>query len=329
MQWGQTPQTQNSLWRVFSQQMRGVFFPSFAFTDDSGPRVNNPKSALESYVVITAPHWAFFPNTHTGVCLGGWSGRTISRSLLQLMSLSRWCHLAISSSVVPFSSCLHSFPASGSSPMSWLFPSGSQSMGVSASVFPMNIQGWFSLGLADLISLWIKGLSQYQSINSLTLSLLYGPTLTPIHDSRKAIALTTRTFVSKVMSLLFNMLSKFIIAFLPRSKCLLNFMAVVTIWSDFGVSQNKISRCFHCFPIYLPWSDGTGCHELKFSECWVLSQLFHSLLSLSSRDSSSLLSAIRLCHLHIWDYRYFSQQTWFQLKLPPDWHFSWCTLHVS
>ena len=66
---------------------------------------------------------------------------------------SQWCHPTILSSVLPFSSCLQSFPASGSFPMSWLFPSGDQSIGASASawVLPMNIQGWFPLGLTDLI----------------------------------------------------------------------------------------------------------------------------------------------------------------------------------
>ena len=68
--------------------------------------------------------------------------------------LSRWCHATISSSVVPFSSCLQSFPASRSFPMSQLFTSGGQSIGVSASalVLPMNIQDWFPLGLTGLIS---------------------------------------------------------------------------------------------------------------------------------------------------------------------------------
>ena len=104
--------------------------------------------------------------------------------------LSWWCYLTISSSVVPFSSCLQSFPASGCFPMSQHFPSGGPSIGASAlaSVLPMNIQGWFALGLAGLISLQSKGLSrvfssnQFKSINSLALSFLYGPTRT----SRKA-----------------------------------------------------------------------------------------------------------------------------------------------
>ena len=75
---------------------------------------------------------------------------------------SRWCHPAISSSVIPFSSCLQSFPASGSFPMSQLFTSGGQSIGASASasVLPMNIHDWFPLGLTDLISLQSKGFSR-------------------------------------------------------------------------------------------------------------------------------------------------------------------------
>ena len=75
---------------------------------------------------------------------------------------SRWCHPTISSSVVPFSSHLQSFPASGSSPVSQFFTSGGQSIGVSALalVLPMNIQDWFALGLTDLISLQSQGLSR-------------------------------------------------------------------------------------------------------------------------------------------------------------------------
>ena len=76
--------------------------------------------------------------------------------------LSRWCHPAISSSVTSFSSCPQSFPASGSFPVSWLLASGGQSIGASASrsVLPMNIQGWFPLGLIGLISLLSKRLSR-------------------------------------------------------------------------------------------------------------------------------------------------------------------------
>ena len=74
--------------------------------------------------------------------------------------LSRWCHPTISSSVILFSSCHQSFPASGSFPMNWLFASGGQNIGASASVLPMNIQDWFPLGLTGLISVQSKGLSR-------------------------------------------------------------------------------------------------------------------------------------------------------------------------
>ena len=74
--------------------------------------------------------------------------------------LSRWCHPTIPSSVVPFSSCPQSFPSSGSFQMSQLFTSGGQSIGVSASVLPMNIQNWFPLGWTGWISLQSKGLSR-------------------------------------------------------------------------------------------------------------------------------------------------------------------------
>ena len=104
--------------------------------------------------------------------------------------LSWWCHPTISSSVVPFSSSLQSFPESGSFQMSQFFTSGGQSIGVlaSASVVPMNTQDWFPLGLTGWISLLSKGLSrvfsntQFKSINSLVLSFLYSSTLTSIHD---------------------------------------------------------------------------------------------------------------------------------------------------
>ena len=105
--------------------------------------------------------------------------------------LSQWCHPTISSSVVPFSSCLHSFPASGSYPVSQLFTSSGQSIGVSASVLPMNSQDWSPLGLTGLIFLLSKGLSrissapQLESIYSSVLSLLYGPILTYVHDYQK------------------------------------------------------------------------------------------------------------------------------------------------
>ena len=153
---------------------------------------------------------------------------TNSQSLLKLMS-SEWCHPTISSSVIPFSSCRQSFPASGSFQMSQLFASGGQSIGVSASasVIPMNIQDWFHLGWTGWISLQSKGLKesspapQFEGINSLALSLFYCQLSYLYMTTRKTIALTRWTFVGKAMSLLFNTLSRFVIAVLPRNQHLL------------------------------------------------------------------------------------------------------------
>ena len=85
----------------------------------------------------------------------------------------------------------------------------------------------------------------------------------PYMTTGKTIALTRQTFVSKVMSQLFNMLSRLVIASSKESTSF-NFMAAVTICSDFGAPRNKVWHRFHCFPIYFPWSDGTRCHDLRF-----------------------------------------------------------------
>ena len=106
---------------------------------------------------------------------------------------SRWCHPAISSSVVPFSSCSQSLPASESFPMSQLFEWGGQSTGVSASasVLPMNTQGWSPLGWTVWISCSLRDSQessptpQFKSISSSVLSFLHSPTLTSIHDHWK------------------------------------------------------------------------------------------------------------------------------------------------
>ena len=111
----------------------------------------------------------------------------------------------------------------------------------------------------------------------------------------KTIALTRWTFVGKVISLLFHMLSRLVIAFLPRSKCLLISWLQSPSAMILEPPPNKDSHCFHCFPIYLPWSDGTGCHDL----CFFSMLSFKPTFSLSSftfikRLFSSLLSAIRV-----------------------------------
>ena len=169
---------------------------------------------LFSHLVVSSSLWPHglqhtrlpSPSLTTWACSNSWP-------------LSWWYHSTISSSVAPFSSCPQSFPGSGSFPMSWLFPSGGQSIRASASVLPMNIQGWFPLGLIGLICLLSKELSRVFSSTNIQnhqffdtqpslvqLSLLYMIT-------EKTIGLTVWTFVDKVMLLLFNMLSWFVIAF--------------------------------------------------------------------------------------------------------------------
>ena len=145
---------------------------------------------------------------------------------------------------------------------------------------------------------------------------------------KKTIALIRWTFVGKVMSLLFNILSRLIITFLPRSKHLLISWLQSPSTVILEPPRSKVS---HCFPIY--------CHEVMGPDAmilvfWILS--FKPTFWLSSFTfikrffSSSSLSAIRVVsHLHIWGCWYFSRQSWFQLVLHPAQHFLWCTLHIS
>ena len=146
----------------------------------------------------------------------------------------------------------------------------------------------------------------------------------------KTIALTRRTFVGKVMSLLFNMPSRLVITFLPESKCLL--ISLPQSPSAVILEPDKIKSVTISIvspPIF---------HEVMGPDAmififWMLS--FKPALSLSSYTfikrlfSSSLLSAIRVVSSAYWGYWHFSWQSWFQLVLHPAWHFTWCTLHIS
>ena len=148
---------------------------------------------------------------------------TVSQSLLRLMSIelmmpsSHLIHCLIS-----FFSCPQSSPASGSFLISRLFESGGQSIGASASVLPVNIQDWFPLGF-DLLAVQgnLKSLLQHHNLRASVLrySVFFMVQLSHRYmTTGKTIALTRWTFVGKVMSLLYNVQSRFFIAFLPRSK---------------------------------------------------------------------------------------------------------------
>ena len=208
--------------------------------------------------------------------------------------LCRWCHPVISSFFTPFFSWPRSFPASGFFPLSRLFASGGQH--IIASVFPVNIQGWFPLGLTDLISLQSKGFFRSLQENNLKASDLQCSAFfmvqlsNPYMIPRKIIALIVWTFVGKVMSLLCNTLSRFVIAYLPRSKYLNLPSAVI-----FESWENKICHYFHFCSIYLPWSDGTSFVYMShyfFNISWYLNS------SSTTSQSGHIISA------RITDYRF-------------------------
>ena len=174
-------------------------------------------------------------------------------------SLSWWCHPTISSSVVSFSSCLQSFPASGSFQMSQFFASGGQSTGVSASAsVPSNEYSGlisFRMDWLDLLAVQgaLKSLLQHHSSKASILwhSAFFIVQLShPYMTTGKTIALTRQTFVDKVISLLCNMLSRLVITFLPRSRHLL----ISWLQSPSAVILEPTNKMCHCFSIYLPWS---------------------------------------------------------------------------
>ena len=146
---------------------------------------------------------------------------TNSRSLLKLMAIESVMPPNQEDVCLP---CPQSFPTSGSFSMSQLFTSSDRSIGASTWVLPMNIQGWLPLGLTGLISLPGLRLSIFPSTTVwkkhqfMVLSVLYGLFSHPYMTTGKTIALIIWTFVRKIMSLLFNTLSRFVIVFLPRSK---------------------------------------------------------------------------------------------------------------
>ena len=168
-----------------------------------------------------------------------------SRACANSCPLSQWCHPTTSSLIIPFSSCLQSYPASGSFLMSWLFTSGGQSIGASASasVLSVNIQDWFPLGMTGLISLLSRGLSRVLYSTTVwkhevfnTLPSLWSNSH-PYMTTGKTTALTTQIFIGKVMSLR---------------------LLILWLQSLFAVilepPQNKICHFFHFLPINLPWS---------------------------------------------------------------------------
>ena len=182
--------------------------------------------------------------------------------------LSQWCHPTISSSVIPFSSHFQAFPARSFSNESVLHIRWPKYWSFSFSISPSDEYSAlisFRMDWLDLLAVQgtLKSLLQHHSSKA---SILLHPAflrvqlLHPHMTIGKTIALTRWTSGSKVMSLLLNMLSGLVITFLPRSKCLL----ISWLQSPSAVILEPKKIVCHCFPIYLPWSDGTGCHDLSF-----------------------------------------------------------------
>ena len=164
------------------------------YWDLSSEWVNNVKEKhrLLHWQSVPSLSWVWLCN-HMNCSMPGLPVHHQLPEFTQTRPLSWWCHPTISSSVIPFSSCLQSFPWSGAFQRSQFFTSGGQSIGAStlASVLPMNIQYWFPLGLTGWIpcsprdSQESSPTPQFKSINSPALSFLYSLTLTSIHDSWK------------------------------------------------------------------------------------------------------------------------------------------------
>ena len=230
---------------------------------------------------------------------------------------SRWCHPAISSSVIPFSSCPQSLPASESFPMSQLFAWGSQSTGFSFSIIPTkDIPGLiFRMDRWDLLAVQgtLKSLLQHHSSKEsiFRCSAFFIVQLSHPHMiTGKIKALTRRTFVGKVMSLLLNMLSSLVITFLPRSKHLL----ISWLQSPSAVILEPPKIKSFTLSLVPPCI----CHEVMGPDAmilvfWMLS--FKPTFSLSSftfnRGCLVLLHFLPLgwCYLHIWGYWYLSWQS--------------------
>ena len=213
--------------------------------------------------------------------------------------LSQWCHPTISSSVVLLLPSFIFLSIRVFSNESTVCINGPMYWSFHFSIIPSNeYSGLISFRIDWLNLLTVQGaLKSLLQHYFLKKSILWHSAFFMVHLSDlylttgKTIALTMKTFVSKVMSLLFNMLSRLIIAFLPTRKHLL--ISCLQSPSAVILEPRKIvCHCFHCFPIYFPWSDGTRCHDPSF-----LNAEFQANFSLSSFTfiiSSSSISAIRV-----------------------------------
>ena len=256
---------------------------------------------------------------------------TISQSLPKFMSIAS---VMPSSHLIlwrPLLLCPQSFPASGTSPMSQLFQSDDQNTGASApaSVLPISIQGLFPLKLTGLILL-SKGLWSVFSSTTVWMHYFFCASLSllsssqTIHDPWEDYSLdyTDVCWQSNVSA--FQNTSRFVKAFLPRSKYLLIswLQSPSAVISEPKKRKSVTTSTFFSFICH----EVIGLDAMNLVFLIVLSWLFHSLPSPSSRGSLVPLRFLPLewYHLHIWGCWCFSCLSWFQLVTHPAWHFSWC-----
>ena len=136
--------------------------------------------------------------------------------------------------------------------------------------------------------------------------------------------------VSQLFTKLFFQVAKILELQHSKEQASFNFMAAVTICREFGAQENKLSQCFHCFPLYLPWSDGTGCNDLSFMNVQLKPNFSLSTFTFIKRVfSSSPLSSIRVVSSAYLRLVIFLLAILIPGVLPPDQCFSWCTLHIS
>ena len=252
-------------------------------------------------------------------------------------SLHQWCHPVISSSDTLFSFCPQSFPASGTFPMMSVHIRWPKHWSFSFTISPFSeYSGLISLKIDwfDLLAVQgtFKSLLQHYSSKA---SILWPSAFFTVHVSQlytttgKTTDLTIQTFVSRVMSLLFNILSRFVIAFLPRS----NHLLISWLRSLSTVILEPKKRKSVTTPTFSP----SICHTIMGMDAMflifiyfliylVFSWLFHSHLSSSLRGSLDYLCFLLLkrYHLHIWGCWCFFCLSWSWLVTHPAQHFSWC-----
>ena len=251
--------------------------------------------------------------------------------------LVRWCHPTISFSVAPFS-CPQSFPASESFPVSQLLTSILKYWSFIFSISPSSEYSGLISFRIDLVWSPCHPRDSHESSPAphLKVSILWNSAFFMVQlahsytTNEQTIALTIWIFFGKGMALLFNALSRFLIAFLPRNKHLLISWLQSLSTVDFWAHENKIWHCLHFFPFYVDEVMGPDPMILVF---WMLTfkPTFSLPISFSLKGYLIPLHFLPLkwYHAHIWGCWYLFWQSWFQLVIYPAQHFPWCTLHRS